>query len=234
MATLMNISLCITTYQRYDLLLESFQHVLNNPRITEIIIVDDCSLPEYWKKIEQLPKLNDKIKVYRQAANRGMSRNKADAIAYASNEWVIILDSDNVIDDRYLVGLDAIENPVKDLIYMPSFAWPNFDYRGWAGSVYFKSSAAALVWQDTFNMLLNTCNFFVNRDEYARVYQENPAHRASDTIWMNYLWLKAGNGFYVVPDCTYFHRVHDGSGFMEQAAYNMAQAENVRKLISEL
>ncbi len=228
----MNISLCLTTYNRYDLLLESFQYALTLDYISEIVIVDDCSLPEYWDKIKLLPELNPKIKVFRQAANRGMSRNKADAISYAENEWCIIFDSDNVIDERYFVGMPM--NLDTDIIYAPSFAWPQFDYRQWQGKTFFKSTAAQLIHDNNFNMLFNTCNYLVHRDTYLSVYKENPLMKASDTIWFNYLWLKAGNAFYIVPDCTYMHRTHSGSGFLQNVDYNMMQAEKIRKLISEL
>jgi len=231
----MNISLCITTYNRYELLLESFQHVLTNPRITEIIIVDDCSLSEYWKKIEQLPKLNDKIKVYRQAANRGMSRNKADAIAYASNEWVIILDSDNVIDDRYLIGLDNLPEPLDNkVIYSPSFAWPQFDFRKYEGKFITSGNAKFFMDDAMFRCFLNCCNYFLNKASYIANYKEDLSIKGADTIAFNYEWLKAGYSFYIIPNCTYFHRVHDGSGFMENATYNISHAQHFEKLISAL
>src|ERR1051325_1420638 len=97
----MNLSLCITTYNRLELLKESYAQVIDDPRISEIIIVDDCSTePGIKEKVNSLA--GGKVKVFHQAQNRGMSRNKADAISYASNEWCIIFDSDNVIGPDYL------------------------------------------------------------------------------------------------------------------------------------
>lgn len=229
----MNISLCITTYNRYELLLESFSKVIDNPRITEIIIVDDCSEEKYWKKIKDLPKFNPKIKVFRQVANRGMSRNKADAIAYAENQWCIIFDSDNVIDDRYI---DAIpEKLLPYVIYCPAFAEPTFDYRKWESMSLGRHNAPFHIkYDDNFNMLMNTCNYLVNKTEYLKLYEENASMKGTDTIWFNYLWIKAGSYFSVLPGCHYYHRVHEGSGFMQDVNYNMTQAEYVRKLISQL
>lgn len=228
----MNLSLCITVYNRYELLLESFSQVLTNDRITEIVIVDDCSEEKYWKQISQLPKYNDKIKVFRQLQNRGMSRNKADAISYASNEWCILFDSDNVIDSRYI---DAIPLHLKpDTIYCPTFAWPSFDYQVYGGRSYGKTEARINILQDAFNLAMNTCNYVVNREAYLSVYKENPAMKGTDTLWFNWLWLQSNGFFNFMPDCTYFHRVHDGSGFMQDVKYNMQQGAILRKLISEL
>lgn len=233
----MKITLAITVFNRYELLLESFSQIISDPRIDEVLIMDDCSKDEYWNKIKELPKFNDKIKVVRQLENRGMSVNKRDAIFNARNEWVLIGDSDNVFEKDYL---DALQNnwdkhkiPNRFWIYSPSFAKPTFDYRKFEDYVFNLDDLPKLN-DPSCNCLFNTCNFVVNREEYLKVWQENKEMRASDTIWMNYLWLKSGNCFYVVPGMHYFHRVHEGSGFMEDAAYNMNKAEEIKKKILAL
>lgn len=246
----MSISLCITTFNRYELLKESYAQVIDDPRISEIIIVDDCSTePGIKEKVNSLA--GGKVKVFHQAQNRGMSRNKADAISYASNEWVIIFDSDNVIGPDYL---DAFYNyinaggqvfDIERYVFCPDFAKPDFDYRayrqGGGGSrhiyragIYGSAEAGAEIKHDDFNCLLNTCNYIVHRDTYLKTYQFNPTHIASDTIWHNYNHLKAGGHFVVVPDMQYFHRVHKGSGFLQGVDHNMRMQNEVRKMIMNL
>lgn len=231
----MKLTLAITVFNRYEMLLESFTGLIDDPRIDEILIMDDASEDKYWKKIEQLPKFNPKIKVCRQFENRGMSINKRDAIFNSKNEWVIIADSDNVFKKNYVDALLRVPKLAPHIIYCPSFAAPNFDYRKYQGNIYFKSSSFQLLLQETeFSCLMNTCNYVVNREAYIKCFEENKEMIASDTIWFNYLWLKAGNAFYVVPDMEYTHRVHKGSGFLEQIEYNMTQADKVKKLIIAL
>lgn len=233
----MKLTLAITVYNRYELLLESFANVINDPRIDEVLIMDDCSKEEYWNKIKELPKFNDKIKVIRQLENRGMSVNKRDAIFNSKNEWVLIGDSDNIFDCNYLNALERIWNkpdqPNKFWIYSPSFAQPTFDYRKFEDYVFNVDDLPKLN-DPSCNCLFNTCNYVVNRDEYLKVWQENKEMKGSDTIWLNYLWLKSGNSFYVVPEMYYFHRVHDGSGFMEEVDYNMKKAEEIKNKILAL
>jgi glycosyltransferase involved in cell wall biosynthesis len=227
----MRLSLCITTYNRPELTLQSFVQVLDDDRISEIIIVDDCSRLE---SVELLSSkcTSPKIKLFRNAENLGMSRNKAKAISLAENDWVIIFDSDNILDGTYLDAL--VFRFDKDVIYSPVFARPNFNYNKFSGWNILKGNVKEVVADSMGNCLFNTCNFVVHRDSYRDVYIYNPIHRASDTIWFNYLWLKSGREFYVIPNMEYFHRVHDQSGFMQDANYNMAQAEKVRKLIMAL
>lgn len=231
----MKLTLAITTFNRYELLLESFAGLINDDRIDEILIMDDHSEDKYWNKVQQLPKFNPKIKVVRQLQNRGMSINKRDAVFNSKNEWVILGDSDNKFPQSYIDAFFKLEKFHPHIIYCPSFAAPNFDYRKYKGITFFKSSSFQLLLKDTeFSCLMNTANYVVNKNEYLKVWEQNDLVKSADTIWMNYLWLKSGNAFYVVPGMEYEHRVHKGSGFMEDVAYNMGKAEEIKKLILEL
>lgn len=228
------ISICLTNYNRYEMLFEAFNPFLTDDRVSEIIIVDDCSDYDVFSKVhEAVTELKiKKVKLYRNPRNLGMSRNKAMSVKYAANEWVALLDSDNVFDKSYLSSLpDNLENNV---IYCPQFARPTFDYRKFAGNIYASLEISKLVHDPMFYCLLNTCNYIVHRDSYLATYQYNEAHVASDTIWFNYNWLKRGGRFYIVPGMEYDHRVHDGSGFLNNMHYNMARAEEVKKLIMQL
>lgn len=244
----MNLSLCITTYNRFELLKESYAQVIDDPRISEIIIVDDCSTePGIKEKVNSLA--GGKVKVYHQAQNRGMSRNKADAISYASNEWCIIFDSDNVIGPDYLDAFfyfvkhrnQLVADLIPDnFIFCPDFAKPEFDYRNYSTKdgprfgIYDAKDAAQCIHEDNFNCLMNTCNYIVNRDYYLKTYFYCADHIASDTIWHNYNHLKSGGKFAVVPHMQYYHRVHKGSGFLQGVDHNMRMQAEVRKMIMEL
>jgi len=229
----MNLSLCLTTFNRFHLTIESFAQIINDSRIDDIVILDDASTDGSFEKLVEHYKDILKVRMIRQAQNRGMSMNKRDAIGYAKNEWCVILDSDNVIGPDYL---DAIEKTMLygDTIYCPSFAMPEFDYRRYESFTVKKGDAAKLIREDMFNTCMNTCNCLVHRDTYLQTYRHNPAHIASDTIWHAYNHLKAGGSFYIVPGMQYFHRVHKGSGFLENAGHNMRMAQAVRELIMQL
>lgn len=233
----MKLTLAVTTFNRYDLLLESFAQVIDDHRIDEILICDDHSKEEYWNKIKELPKFNPKIKVVRQLENRGMLVNKRDAVFNSKNEWVIIFDSDNVIGKEYLDALEKlhpnIDSPSK-FIHCPEFAKPNFCYRDIPHSFNIKMGWRPDFSNDMVSCFFNTCNYVVNRKEYLSVWEENKDVIAADTIWFNYLWLKSGNYFNVVEGMEYFHRVHESSGFLKDVNQNMAKAEEIKKLIMEL
>lgn len=245
----MNLSLCVTTYNRYEMTIESIEKVQGDPRITDIVILDDCSPDGSAERLSRYYQHNSKVSVGRQRKNVGMSLNKRDAIESARSKWCIIFDSDNIIGTDYLDafekyitdnrGVPNIEAVEKNYIFCPDFAKPDFDYRAFSQGpptygLYNAKDAARCMVDSRFNCLMNTCNYIVNREFYLQTYVYDSTHKASDTIWHNYNHLKAGGVFSVVPDMQYFHRVHKDSGYMKEFEYNIAKAEEVRKLIQHL
>jgi len=217
----MKLSLAITTYNRAELTIKSFEKVLNDDRIGEIVIVDDCSIQENYIQLEVLLRSldNKKIRLYRNESNIGMSLNKLKAIDLCFYDWVIIFDSDNVLDVNYL---DAFEKPYrkyyglwKGWIFCPSAALPKFDYKDLEGDLIDTLNVRRLLQSANGNKvewLLNTCNYIVHRQTYLDNYKANPNMKATDTIWHNYNHLRNKGSFYVVPDMTYQHLVWEGCG----------------------
>lgn len=219
------ISLCITTYNRTTLLMESFAQILDDKRISEIIIVDDCSTIENFniicceigKLIERYPH----IKLSRNDTNLGCYHNKKRAVELASNEWVILFDSDNIITTKYVDRLGEKGYWFENIILQPSFAKPHFDFTKYAkyglmsAVVINKNNVYQYADDSTFTTALNAMNYFVNRDEYLRVWEERSEPWTADSLLQNYNWLKAGNSIYFCPGLEYEHRVHDGSHYKE-------------------
>lgn len=229
----MKLSLAITTMNRYEMTIESFAQVVDDPRITNIQILDDASEDDSYVKLSKYFNKHPKVRVSRQLQNRGMARNKADAVAHCENDWVILLDSDNIIGKSYI---DAAEYITLDenTIYCPVFARPEFDFRKFGGFTFGKHNIAKRMTDDMFNVAMNCCNYLVNRKRYIEAYTHNAEHKCSDTIWFNYNWLKGGGLFEFVHGMEYQHRVHPGSGFLQDANYNMKKSAEVRRLIMAL
>lgn len=234
------VSLCLTNFNRTHEVIRAFEKVLNDDRISEIIISDDCSSEESFSELEKLgwqlfnkDESGKKIHLLRNEQNLGMSRNKAKAIEHATNDYCIIFDSDNIIDTKYI---DAVfkRNWFPEVILMPDFARPHFDYRNFREEKIWKFNVQRLSRKPLFDCLMNTCNYFVHRDTYLKTFEYNPYIKGSDTIWFNYLWLKKGYSFLVVPQMEYTHSVHSGSGFMQDADYNFRKADEIKKMMLAL
>jgi len=227
------LSLCITNYNRCDMLLESFSEVLKDERVSEIVISDDCSKQSIYNKVKSYTVKNKKIKLFRNENNVGMAKNKMLSVKRAENDYAIVFDSDNKISSVYIDGLYRVKWRPK-VILAPSFAKPEFDYRQFSGDLINAQNIKHYMGEPMFQCFLNTCNYFVNRDEYLQTFVYDQSIKASDTIHFNYLWLKRGGCFQVVPQMEYEHRVHSGSGFLQDAEYNLRKAEQFVNLIKQL
>lgn len=210
------ISLCIPTYNRTDLLYESFEQVIDDDRVSEIVILDDNSTAKVWneivEKVEQWPK----VKLHSNVVNWGCYKNKQRVVELAKNPWVILFDSDNIITKEYI---DAVWNlqPSWDskVLLQPEFAKPHFDFRKYSDELIWARNVGKFVNDPTFTTMLNAMNYFVNREEYLRTFEDRPEPWTADSLLQNYNWLARGNGIYVTPGLQYDHRVHDGSHYKE-------------------
>lgn len=217
------ISLVITSYNRDQMTVDSFAKVYNDERISEIVIVDDHSDVETFANLQFMVNGLEKVNLFRNPKNLGCYHNKRMAVECAGNEWVILLDSDNVIGVDYLDAIFKNNINTEDgsfiewspfLIYQPEWARPHFDFRAYSGKAFDREWVKNYLPQSTFCTMLNAMNFFVNRAEYLKVFdttKEEPW--TADSIYFNYLWLKAGNSIYVTPGMQYEHLVHDGSHY---------------------
>lgn len=227
------ISFAITTHNRFQMTIDCFAQIIDNDFISEFVIVDDDSKDSSGEKLYRNFYWNNKVKVFINGENIQMSRNKETAIALCKSDFVLIADSDNIFSNESINALRNIDFK-EDTIYCPSFAKPTFDYRKFSNQVFDKNHIKELVNDSMGNCCMNTANYVVPRENYSKVYEYNPSHLASDTIWFNYLWLKAGNKFEIVEGFEYNHLQHSGSGFLKDLDYNMKKAEEVRKLILAL
>ena len=225
------ISLCLTHWNRAHMITKAYEKVFADPRISEIVISDDHS---NWTQYLELLKLRtDRVNVFRNEVNLGVGGNKAKAISLAQSEWAIIFDSDNVLDTDYLDRLFEIPEWDKDTIYAPTFAKPHFDYRGIGGKTISRGNVKEYMGNGAFSCFLNTGNYFVHRDTFGEVY-EHVQVKGADSIYIVYLWLKAGKKIVPVPGMHYEHLVHNGSYYVSVAKESEPLTSYYETLIKEL
>lgn len=229
------ISFACTTYNRYQMTIDSFAQIIDNKFISEFVIVDDASQDYSGERLRDYFKDNPKVRVYLNKENLNMSRNKELAIRLCKEDWCIIADSDNIFSNDYITALKNKLNEGRFFqFHLPSFAKINFDYTAFSNCVIDKNNIKEFINKPMFEQLLNTCNMAVNRKVYLDVYEYNSDVKEVDTLWMNYLWLKKGYNLYVVPDMEYVHAIHSGSGWLSHAKENIKKAEEIKELILKL
>lgn len=206
------ITLCLTTYQRTNLLFESFVQLLDNPNVSEIVIVDDYSDEDVYQKISAHVSEMKKVKLFRNEKNLGVYHNKKRSVDLANNEWVIIGDSDNVYDNSFIDKiLDCSWD--ENTILAPDFAMPVFSYEKYSNLRITKNNVAEHIHDGVFQTLLNTFNLFIHKDTYLKVHDGGIEPFNFDSIYFNYCWLKAGFSIKVIEGLRYYHRIHPQSHF---------------------
>lgn len=216
------------------MVIECFEKVLHSDFISEIIIVDDASKDSSYSLLLNHFKYESKVKVYQNLFNLDCYFNKKRAVELATNEWVAIIDSDNVIDEIYLAAIFDSKWDEKTIL-APTFAYPTFDYRQFEGLTISKENVADYMEEPMFETALNTFNFFINRNEYLKVWDGSINPVTSDSIYFNYCWLKAGNKIHFTKDLQYFHAVHSGSHYQNKnhltpIGFHQSILNNLREL----
>jgi glycosyltransferase involved in cell wall biosynthesis len=203
----------------------SFIRVLDNPLIDEIVVVDDCSDQEVFLRLKVLiTKVNNrKIKLYRNKSNLGPLMNKYKAVKQCINDWVVLLDSDNIIDNDYI---NVVNNLYKEkhILYCPeklnSYGDENnekWNYEDYSDLFIDKGIAKNNLNDVNFMTMLNTGNYFFNKNQYIDVMSHSDIDVnliTNDALYFSYLWMDRGNFIKVVPNLEYIHRIHKGSWYL--------------------
>lgn len=223
------ISLCITTYNRDKMLMESFEQVIDDPRISEIVITDDQSPDHIWRSIERKCAYIPKIRLYRNEENLGCYKNKKHVISKAFNEYVIIFDSDNIMTKSYIDKIyEQAWNP--DTILAPDYV-VSFDYRHFSGQTITKNNVRKFAIQPRFDCLINTMNYFVHKNNYLKVWDGSVEPWTADTILQNRNWLNSGRSIHVVYGLEYDHRINHQ---IEEKSHYITHVRKTGNLFNQL
>lgn len=239
------ISLAITTHNRSGFVAESFINVLENEYIEEIVIVDDCSDIAIYNNLNTLlHRLNHcKVKLWRNTKNIGSFANKIRSIKSCHNDWVLSLDSDNVIDNDYIETLKQLEkNP--DTIYCPCKLYNvnrtkvQWDYSEFSSVIIDRNNVRDYVENVNFETSLNTGNNFLHRNTFLNAMKliDVPVNQISggDGTYISYLWLLSGGKIKIINELVYGHRIHDGSYYLQHiedaVKFNSRTYQKIREL----
>lgn len=200
----MSLSLGITTHNRIVETVRLITSAYHCPEIKEIVIVDDCS-DDYEKLLNwaHFPK----IKLFRNEVNLGCFKNKLEVIKKCTQNHVMLIDSDNVIDASYVKK--AVENINGRDIIAPSKALPHFDYTTLIGTLD-KSRLGEIRYNNTLDCALNTCNYVLPRLEFTEFMQTLDLTydwKGVDSLYIAVEWLKSGRNIKIVDGMEYIHEI---------------------------
>ncbi len=205
------ISIAIPYYNNSKFMKETLSYPITDDRVSEIIICDDNSsdLDELKVIISELN--SDKVKLIENSENLGVYLNKIRAIKNCSNDWVILFDSDNVIGENYINHLYEIDDWNSDTIYAPAFIEKinenghhdsYFDYRIYSGLITKENFRNLDHFNSLFQTMMNTCNYFVNKENYIKCSEKNSPNydtrliSSLDSMTLLSDWLTSDEGLF--------------------------------------
>jgi glycosyltransferase involved in cell wall biosynthesis len=109
------VTVCITTYNRKDLLPRAVSSVLNQsyPHL-ELVIVDDCSDDGTQEVVSELQKKDERIQYIRHEANKGLAAARNTAIFNCQGVYFTFVDDDDRWTENYLAEFVKVANNYKD------------------------------------------------------------------------------------------------------------------------
>jgi succinoglycan biosynthesis protein ExoO len=99
-------SVIIAAYNCFDSIGDAIKSVISQTvQSFEIIICDDCSQDRTFNVISYYADQDDRVRILRNAENRGPSYSRNRALSIAEGEWIVILDADDLFEKNRLHNL---------------------------------------------------------------------------------------------------------------------------------
>lgn len=225
------LTVAIPTMRRWDgFLSQTLPIYLNNPFVDYVVICDETG--EDVDAIRESPyALNPKLRLYKNKVKIGAYYNKRQAFEKAPTDWVAILDSDNYFQDNYFDSLNEVwlrEGPNTKTIYAAGKMTRFFVNGGlsenkiaeFSGLKIDKTNWNTILDTQGWNFLLNDGNFVVHKTLLNILPDdvEDKNIMAADAIYVVRKAVAAGFTYWVVPELSYIHTVHDGSFWLQTAS----------------
>jgi len=110
-------SILIPVYNKLECLKKYFKYIENQKfQNYEIIVVDDCSNDGSFEYLSERLKHNNKMKLSRNAINKGIGNVRNTLLSMASGEYILFVDPDDYIEISLLEELDKYYNLNLDII----------------------------------------------------------------------------------------------------------------------
>lgn len=237
------LSLCIPTMDRWDTYLkDSIAHYIDNPYIDEIVISDENG-NDVVEIMNAYPD-NPKFTLHINESQYGAHLNKNKAVSLARNEWVALIDSDNLAPTKEYFGAweayigEGMVDP--SMVYCPGKSiiadrFHNLNYTNYAGFCLNRKNFKTVRNNATIDTVTNTGNFIVNKKAYLDAHDEQYAdimkrNNAWECKLKTALMLRNGLNFIIIGNMQWYHGKHDNSLYMQ----TMHEIDDVRAPIQAI
>ena len=228
----MKFSVLIAHYNNWNYFQECYQSILNQTYLDyEMIIVDDCSNDGSYEKLVELSKQDDKIKLFRNSANKKVGYTKRRCVEEASGDICGFVDPDDRIVANALEDvMDAYKNNA-DIISTYSKIKLIDEFSQEKGEFNFTKKIKNNH-KTFFNINFEVAHFFTFKKEiYDQTQGINPKLIISEDQDL-YMKLYELGEFYFIDSFQYLYRIHD-KGISQNKRNTEQQKKDWHKVIVE-
>lgn len=213
------VSICIPNHNRAEYLAEAINSALNQTyKNIEVIVVDDASTDS---SVELLEWYGDRIKVFVNDKNEGISFTRNKAVQEATGDYIAVMDSDDIMaPNRIELSMKAIKD--KDFVYS------HYMQANDAGRVFGAIEAPQKL--DIPNVIEGFTAPHVTIVAKKKCFEEHPylnKYTVNDDLELVCSWLKAGYTYKLINEPLMIVRYHDTS-------VSKTQDEKVKKFTEEI
>jgi glycosyltransferase involved in cell wall biosynthesis len=167
------VSVLIAAYNAEELIELSLNSIRNQSyRNLEIIVVDDCSPDQTWRKINRIAEDDIRIRPFRNEINRGAYPTRNFALAQATGDYITVHDSDDWSHPQMIdIQLSHMLNQksIKATFSMMARVYPDLSFmlRPQRNNLEYihRSYPSQLVERDTINLLGRWDDISANADD---------------------------------------------------------------------
>ena len=219
----MKISIITASYNYADYIEETINSVLNQTyQDWEMIIVDDGSADNSLEVIETYCRRDGRIKLYTHEnnANKGLKDTLLLGISKAEGEWIVFLESDDILKEDYLAKKLEIAEKYPDvgLIFNDVELFGDKDRVEFSKKPFTKSHNSLIkkpfprnIFKEmnVGNRILTFSAVMVKKSILLPEYFDTPLDKLLD--WWLYIHLTYKNEVYYIPEKLTKWRLHRGS-----------------------
>ncbi|WP_051878191.1 glycosyltransferase family 2 protein [Chryseobacterium sp. FH1] len=200
-------SILIAHYNNYDYFKDCYYSILKQTyQNYEIILVDDCSIDDSYKKIQELTKDNPRVKTFQNESNKGVGFTKRKCIELATGEICGFVDPDDAIAENALEK--SVENHMGDNVVTYSQFYL-CDKHLEPQRLFQHSRAIKNNDKKFFNIFLEANHFFTfKKSAYSKTSGINQ-DLTSAVDQDLYLKLYDVGSFKFIKDPLYYYRLHE-------------------------
>ena len=219
----MKISVVTASYNYAEYIEETIRSVLNQTyKDWEMIIVDDGSSDNSVKIIQKYIEQDERIKLvtHENNANKGLKETLLLGISKAEGDWIVFLESDDMLREDYLEKKIEITKKYPDvgLIFNDAELFGDENRIAFSQKTYVKSHNELI--KKSFprnifkemnvnNKILSFSTVMAKKSALYPEYFNTPVDRVLD--WWLYIHITYENDVYYIPEKLTLWRLHKGS-----------------------